>query len=131
MGQAYEQALADGKGGKITPTKLRPYLEAQHIRETTGATDLFQTNTDDPNAPPRYVRGDKMAVLNKQAKSVAMSKFPGVPPQVATKQLYDFAVTKWGELSERDKKVYIDGAAEGESGFYNFMDDQLFKSLTQ
>ena len=134
MTQAYRQAIQDGQTGDVKPGSLKPYLEQQYIREKSGAPELFVTN---PGAKPgeavKYVRGDKMAQLDRNIQSVAV-KLPGLQglsPKDATDRFYQLAVEEWGALDADVQKQYNRSATKDESGFYLFMNKRASDLLNK
>ena len=128
MTNAYQSAIADGKAGKITPTKLRTYLEAEHIRESTGTKELFMTNGDAVlagKATPQYVRGDKMAKLNDNVGYIASKSGH------SDKAVYRVGISEWEKLDPEDQKLWNSKATDGETGFYKFMDAKLAELATK
>ena len=135
MTQAYRQAIQDGKSGDVKPTSLKPYLEQQYIREKSGAPELFITNADDlkPGQAPKYVRGDKMASLDRNLEAVA-SQLPalqGLSPKDAKDRMYGLAIEEWNALDEDAKKQYNRSATDDESGFYVFLNKRAAQLLTK
>ena len=122
MGNAYQQAIADGKGGKFSPRTLTPYLEQQHIRESTGAPELFLTNATEnaEGKPPKYVRADKMAKLDQNIDFI-ISKNPNATKESA----YNIAISEWNKLGAEGQKLYNGSAEKGETGFYYFFNAKL------
>jgi len=124
MTQAYRSAIQDGKTGDVKPGSLKPYLEQQYIREKSGAPELFITNPDaKPGEDVKFVRGDKMASLDRNIRHVA-SQLPalqGLSPKDAADRFYQLAVEEWGALDSEAKKQYNRSATKDESGFYVFM----------
>lgn len=143
MGQAYEQALADAKDGKIKVPSLKPYLQAQHYREKTGTTDLWVINPEavtEDDAMPRYVRQDKMNELFQQADIVARKVLPNVSKQdktVARQRIFNVARDAWAALPQAERQSWEDSTEPkaGVSGFYLFLqqqfEEQLLKSNAQ
>ena len=134
MTQAYRQAIADGKSGDVKPSSLKPYLEQQYIREKSGAPELFITNPDlKPGQEPKYVRGDKMASLDRNVESIA-TKLPGLQglsPKDAKDRVYSLAIEEWNALDDEAKKQYQRSATKDESGFYVFMNKRATQLLTK
>jgi len=132
MTQAYENMVMEAKseGIKFTPNDFTRYLEAQQLRETTGAPELFITNMDkvkDKKAVPEYVRADKMDLLYQNLDTV-ISKIPG--SSTRRDDIIGIAIKKWNSLDKTDdgralKKKYENSAEKsaGESGFYKYMMD--------
>ena len=135
MTQAYRQAIQDGKSGDVKPTSLKPYLEQQYIREQSGAPELFITNADDlkPGQTPKYVRGDKMAALDRNISHVAtqLPALQGLSPKDAKDRFYQLAVEEWGALDPEAQKQYSRSATDGESGFYKFMNKRAAQLLNK
>ena len=134
MTNAYRQAIADGKGGDVKPTSLKPYLQQEHIRELSGAPELFATNPDrDVGEAAKYVRGDKMASLDRniQAVASALPGLKGLHPKDAKDRFYQLAVGEWNDLDPEIKKKYNKSATDDESGFYVFMNKRAAELLNK
>ena len=134
MTLAYQQAINDGRGGDVKPSSLKPYLEQQYIRENTGAPELFSTNPDrKPGERPTYIRGDKMASLNREVQALAltMPKLQGLAPQDAASRFYDLAVAEWNKLDPEIQKLNNKSATEGETGFYFYMKSRMAQLKTK
>lgn len=134
MTQAYRQAISDGKTGDVKPTSLKPYLEQQYIREKSGAPELFITN---PGAKPgediKYVRGDKMASLDRNVEAVT-SQLPGLQglsSKDAKDRFYQLAIEEWGSLDSETQEQYGRSATKDESGFYVFLNKRAADLLTK
>jgi len=129
--RAYAQMIEDAKKQKFTIGSLKPYLEAQHIRESTGSQDLFLLNPEDMKKPPKYVDQDKMNLLFDNVDRI-MIKMPEVfgddSRTINRKKFFDMALTAWAD-PENAEKVAIykktDTPDEGTTGFYKFVMDQM------
>ena len=134
MTDAYQHAIADGRGSDVKPSSLIPYLQQEKIREQTGAPELFVTNPDrKPGAKATYIRGDKMARLNGNVEVVAR-RLPGLAnlnKTDAQHRVYDAAVSDWNKLSPELQEKYNSSAVDGESGFYKFMNKRLTDMLNK
>ena len=115
MGNAYRQAIQQA-GIEDAPVAkdLKPFLEAQYIRQQTSAPQLFQVNTeetaDDVKKSPKYVRSDKMNQLTNVIDSV------GQGTGAKRNDIIDALVTDWGQA---DQKQWNRRANKGtETGFY-------------
>ena len=128
MTNAYQHAIADGRGSDVKPSSLIPYLQQEKIREDTGAPELFITNPDrKPGAKATYIRGDKMAMLNRNVEDI-VERLPGLAnlnKADASSRVYDAAVSDWNKLSPELQEKYNSSAVDGESGFYKFMNKRL------
>ena len=122
---AYQTAIADAKGsdGKIKPNRLRPYLEAQMIKEQTGFPDLFTT----PKGAPVNVKNMQQLTANVDA-FVRMT-----PANIGRDQVFSITASEWNKLGVAGKKNW-DNKADGKastSGFYLFMQHNLGKLASQ
>ena len=124
MTNAYQEAIADGRNkDTLTPTRLRPYLENQFLRESTGYPDFFITNPEAVAAgkeQPRYIDAKNMGTLRDSVSAFAAA----TPADINEKQVYKVAVKEWAKESNKDlyeKK----GKKAGTSGFYVFMQEKL------
>ena len=137
MGQAYEQALADAKDGKLKVPSLKPYLEAQLWRETTGTTELWVINPKqvaEDDAMPRYVKQDQKNKLFAEMDAVARKVLPNVSKQnktVARQRIFEAAQNAWAELPESERQSWIDSTEPkaGVSGFYLYLQDNFRQQL--
>ncbi len=118
---AYQEAINDGKGGKITPTRLRPYLESQALKEETGYPELF---TDSKG---NSVRGDKMQTLKANVDSLIRLS----PADLNKDHVYNVTASEWNKLDGAAKAQWNKRAEKGESGFYLFMNQNLTKLASQ
>lgn len=134
MTNAYRSAIADGKTGDVRPRSLKAYLQQEYIREKSGAPELFMTNPDrKPGESPIFIRGDKMASLDRNVKHVA-SQLPGLQgldPKDAADRFYQLAVEEWGALDPDVQKQYNRSATKDESGFYLFMNKRASQLLAK
>ena len=122
MTNAYREAIKEGRADNgITPTSIKPYLEAQYVREKVGAPELFMTNPDrKPGVEPKYVRGDIMAGVNREVTGIAadLPKLRGLDPKTASSQFYDNALAEWNKLDTDLQKLHLNSAKDtGHSGF--------------
>ena len=119
MTNAYQSAIADAKGGIAEAHSLKPYLESEYIRETTGAPEVFITNPEKvaKGAPPTYVRDDKFSNLLRNFDIVG-DKHGKSRDEVFQKLLSD-----WQGMDEDQREPY--GGNEDESPFYNFAQQNL------
>ena len=134
MTQAYRQAIQDGKSGDVKPGSLKPYLEQQYIREKSGAPELFITNPDaKPGEDAKYIRGDKMASLDRNVESVAtqLPALQGLSPKDAKDRFYSLGIEEWNALDDEVKKQYNRSATDDESGFYVFLNKRAGQLLTK
>lgn len=134
MTNAYQSAIADGKAGGVKPSSLIPYLQQEKIREDTGAPELFITNPDrEPGARATYIRGDKMAQLNRNVEAIAgrLPGLAGLNAADASSRVYDAAVSDWNRLTPELQEKYNKSAVDGESGFYKFMNKRLVDMFNQ
>ena len=131
MKTAYENMIADAKNPdkKFAPRNFTEYLEDQQLRETTGAPELFITNSSDvaEGAAPKFVTPDKMNTLYENL-DVVIQKIPG--SSTRRDDIIGIAITKWNALDKTDdgralKSKYEKGAvnSKGETGFYKYMMD--------
>lgn len=133
MTNAYQQAIADGKTGEVKPSSLKPYLEQQYIREKSGRPELFMTNEPKPGERPKYIRGDKMAALDRQIKSVAsaMPALRGLSGKDAADRFYSLAADEWAGLTEEEQKTFKKSAGNDESGFYIYLQQRAADLMSQ
>ena len=120
LGNAYAQAIQDGKGGKFKPRSLTQYLRQQAIREKSGAPELFQTGSGEDGAPT-YVRGDKMAIVDNNISHIIQSKGLSLKPDA----FYQKAISEWNKLGPDGQKLYNKSAESGETGFYVYLNKNL------
>ena len=120
LGNAYAQAIQDGKGGKFKPRSLTQYLRQQAIREKSGAPELFQTGSE-KDGTPTYVRGDKMAIVNNNISHIIQSKGLSLKPDA----FYQKAISEWNKLGPDGQKLYNKSAEDGETGFYVYLNKNL------
>ena len=120
LGNAYAQAIQDGKGGKFKPRSLTQYLRQQAIREKSGAPELFQTGSEE-DGTPTYVRGDKMAIVNNNISHIIQSKGLSLKPDA----FYQKAISEWNKLGTDGQKLYNKSAEDGETGFYVYLNKNL------
>ena len=133
MTNAYHQAIADGKTGDVKPTSLKPYLEQQYIRETSGAPELFMTNEPKPGERPKYVRADKMAQLDRNVEFIAtqLPAMKGLSAKDAKDRFYQIAVKEWNGLGADKQKMYNNSAGKGESGFFFYTNKRAAQLLNK
>lgn len=127
MGQAYRQAIQQSSiEGAPRARDLKPFLEAQYIRQQTSAPQLFQVNPDkDVKENAKYVRSDKMAELTRLVDSVGQ-----VVPGAKRNQIIDSLVTDWGALGEKEQAQWNRKANKGiETGFYLYAKDRAHNYL--
>ena len=130
MTQAYDTMVAEaaGKSIKYTPNDFTQFLEAQQLRESTGAPELFMINENvvmNKKATPKYVQADKMSLLYQNLDTVIL----GIPNSSTNRgDIIGIAIQKWNKLDSTDegrtlRKKYNDSAEKsaGESGFYKYM----------
>ena len=128
MKTAYENMIADAKNPdkKFSPRNFTEYLEDQQLRETTGAPELFITNSSDvaEGAAPKFVTPDKMNTLYENL-DVVVQKIPGSTTR--RDDIIGIAIRKWNAMQADDpiKKKYESSAigSKGETGFYKYMMD--------
>ena len=135
MGQAYRQAISQSAIEDAPRAKdLKPFLEAQYIRQQTGNPQLFQLNPDkEPKEDAKYVRSDLMAKFTNRLDS-AQSFIPalqGLGPTDARNKLVEQLVLKWGQLSDKEKAQFNRSAnKEQATGFYLFAMDEANDFIT-
>ena len=129
MGNAYQQAIQQSSLEDAPVAKdLKPFLEAQYIRQQTGNPQLFQLNPDkDAKESPKYVRSDLMAKFMDKLDDSA-DAIPSLREMNSTdkrNKLVDALLNKWGAMSEDERKQWNARANEGkETGFYLFATEE-------
>ena len=120
--QAYKAAIADGKAdNNLTPSKLRPYLEQQYIRETTGFPDLFKVGSGD-----KFINGNQMQALNSDVQAfVSIQNNQG--SSLSTNQIYSSLAADWNDLPKDEQERYSKQVPKNSdvNGFYLFMKKKL------
>ena len=125
MTNAYQQAIADGKNeDTLKPSRLRPYLEAQYIRESTGYPDLFITNPEkvaEGKEQPKYLDQKNMHTMQSNIETFVAAS----PADISSSQVYSVGVREWNKLGD-DQDIYEKkGKKAGTTGFYVFMEEKL------
>ena len=120
MTNAYRSAIADSEGKEYKPKSLKPYLQQEYIRESTGTTAEFITNPDQvaEGGQPKFVNVDKMRVITDEVQHVADNNGK------SRDEVFQFLLSKWNNLDNSAKKGYKGN--NDESPFYVFMQSELF-----
>lgn len=126
IGDAYTQAIRENKGQELKATELEPYLTRMTIMQEEGRLDLYERKDSDGKGTGTFISPPDLAQLRAKVKEETQEIMSRRSTPVTTKQILDYAASRWESLGPEGQQKYHDAARDGRSsGFAKYLEEQL------